>query len=314
MSKTINLSFEQGEFLEDLSRLTGRETAELETELFESVEGEELKLKEGVNIFGLVKDGRKALIERNKKERKDQYNRGLKEGAGKFEKTIRSLGEFDTDLQGVDLLNAFVEVQKSTTGDDITEEFLAKHSVANQWLNSKLAKSKEAFKAVEDDFKAKLDKITRERKAEKIDSMAFDWLETNNWNDGEGDIKKSRRSAIRRLLDYDRIAIEDGKPVLLDENGAPARDNLEHPIKWTDHLKEIGDAVGGFNKVKPTSTPPSPGSSGESNNKLKVESKQQFDAHMVEVQAMRDKGQHQKAAKFSAEVRRAYAEYLDSQK
>ncbi len=313
MSKTINLSFEQGEFLEDLSRLTGRETAELETELFESVEGEELSLKEGANIFGMIATGRKALIERNKQERKDQYNRGLKEGATKFEKAIRGLGEFDADLQGVDLLNALVEAQKSAKGDnEITEQFLAKNPVANQWLNTKLAKSSEAVEALKQEYETKFNTITRERQAEKIDVVVFDWLDQNNWNAGEGKIKESRRSAIRQLLNYDRINMDDkGQLVILDENGAPARDEMEHPIKWTDYIKQIGDAVGGFNKVKPSGTPPSPGSTG-GDKKLSVTSEDQLNAILDKATELRKQGKTVEAGKMSAAAQEAYAEYLDS--
>lgn len=301
----INLTVPVEGFLEDLSRLVGKETSELQTELIESVEGGEFKLKEGVNIFDLLKSSRSELVERYKRERKDQYNRGLKEGASKIESAIRGLGEFDPELKGDELISAFVEAQKSALGAELNEEFLSKNPVANQWLNNKLRKQLEASEALKAEYDQKLSAIERERKAEKVDSFVFDWLQQNKWNAGDGDLVGSRKNAIRAVLNYDKISIDDnGDFVIVDENGVPARDSYEHPIKFTDQLRQIGEAIGGFNKVNPNPDPPSPNPGGG----LIVKTDEQLKSQIEKANELRAKGDVRGALKLHNEAIKSYVE------
>ena len=90
------------DFLEGLAALLNVKAEDV-AELFVT-EGEETKLKDDLKPLEVVKQWVKTRVD-------DTYKAGHRKGASGMEKVIKQKG-FDSDLQGVELLNAYLETLK----------------------------------------------------------------------------------------------------------------------------------------------------------------------------------------------------------
>lgn len=235
------------EFLEGLAALLNVKAEDV-ADLFVT-EGEETKLKDGLNELDVVKDWVKTRVN-------DTYKAGHRKGAAGMESVIKSKG-FDSDLQGAELLNAYLDtltVEPSEKGSEWENKYRsleASHKKALEQLEAKdaeiAAKEKEGF--------------TRETKA-RFSSDARKFL-GDRWAGNEDHFNE-----IIARYDPQRIRYENEIPFLLDEKGDYAVDDLHVRIRLDEDIKRRGKLIGGFHEVDPSKgSPPPPSGQGGNGTK-----------------------------------------------
>lgn len=305
--------------LEALARLTGQSEQELTELLYESVEGEEPKLKEDADPFNLVLDAVKAKLAKAKDDRTDQYKRGLKEGALKVEKAIRAHGEFDDDLQGDTLVSALVDSLKATKAGDKPTDWKNDPKVKD-WVNTEVQKRTDGFKSEwqkkNDELEAARLEIQQERHKEKVSKFAFDYLRGKNWNlSPNSDEAEVQRQSIEVQIPFDKTQFDDkGRAYIVDDEGNPKRDDFGNVEYLGAKLDKLGSVIGGFNVVDPKKSSPgakSGGSAGDGGQSgLVISSDEQYQrlkSEAIKINSVADR------MKRVAEIEKANAERRKAQ-
>jgi hypothetical protein len=300
--------------VEALASLTKQNAGELIEQWFdESAEGEELKPKEGINVANELKELIRGKI---REVADDQHGRGKRETAEDWEKMLRNAGLKDTSLRGEEALSAFVTQIKSEKGDKggsdaITPELLDTDETAKQWLESKVKALKEAKEAAE----AKVQEVTtsyhRKQLVNTAKSKAVEILDNIKWIDGGEDMRSKRVETIHKLLDFDRLKLDDsGNLVVLDDNGQPLKDDNFNPVSFDGFVKQINPF--GTHKHDPTKKTASPktktGDGGEGG--LTFSSHEQIAAANAKASKERDP---QKRAELKREIMAAAAKFAETQ-
>ena len=233
-------------FLEGLAALVNVKPEEV-ADLFVT-EGQETKLKDGVNLLNVTSGWVKTRLD-------DVYKAAQRKTASSFESAIKSKG-FESDKQGVELLDAYLETVKSKPGGGDPSEWEKKYNdlapKVENLQKALQAKDVEIQKAVKDgqrrEVQARL--ITDVRKA-----LGDKWAGSED-----------HFGILMNNFNIDRIRYDNGVPVLLDESGEVAKDDLHRPIAFDDRVKHYGNLIGGFHAVDPKKdgAPPPKGGSGAS--------------------------------------------------
>lgn len=219
-----------------LSGITGMDTESLKKMFFGDLkEGEEPKLKDGVNPVSVISE---LVAAKMKADRDNQYGRAIKETNTKYESFLVESGYKGTK-QGVDALADFLasrpkpEPGKGGDKAEITPEFLESDPIARKWLEDKI----EPIKKVESDLKKQLadkdNQFKQDRKDQLLEARAIEHLDSKKWDDGGEKNRKKRIAQIVKLLKLEEIELsEDGKTLIVMENGYPKKDNLSNPVTF----------------------------------------------------------------------------------
>ena len=197
-------------------------------------------------------------IKKLKGDGTDQYKRGIKEGATKIEKAVKDKYGFDSELEGVELID-FLVTEKITevkgTSDDITKhpEFL-KHQ--HEWEKQLKVKEKEWQQKVED----KEREFQKRSVMSKIEKRALDELDRLRPILPE-DAKKAQRWREKyieefRVFDYQE---KDGDFIMI-KDGEPVKDSHGHMITFEDFAR---DTAGGYFDFKAADDRSSSGNKNE---------------------------------------------------
>jgi len=220
--------------LEALAARLAKDPQEFVSSLYKDDKKEEL-IEESA-IIGLLE---KALSEKITAHNQDQKNRGVKEGRKAFESWIKSKG-FDSDLKGVDLLEAWHDEisQKPAEKDkDLTKEAAAKLPVVKELIDERLKAASDKLQQTETEF------LTFKRNAQLSEikstaqKRAADILEKNRVIlEAEGVPKSKRLDTIFSLIDYDHLKVEGDKVVLIDNEGDVLKDDFGNPVTFENYI------------------------------------------------------------------------------
>lgn len=174
-------------------------------------------------------------------EKTNQYNRGLKEGATKIEKEIKSKYEVESEAIGVELVDSIVlsKIEEATKGvaKDIT-----KHpgmiAARTEWEKEQKQRDK--------DWQTKLDakdaEFVKNKLKEKVRSKGLLRLDEFKPILSE-DVRKAanlREVYINDILSFD-YQEQDDDFVVLDKDGSPLKDAHGYTIKFDGHAKNVSD-------------------------------------------------------------------------
>lgn len=181
-------------------------------------------------------------ITAHKTENKNQYNRGIKETATKFEKQIKEQFGIDSDKIGLELVSEVVAIEASKvtkSKGDIDD----KHPkiIEIQTKYDKLLKDKD--KEWEERLKKEQETFNKQKSLEKVKELAWMQLESKNPILPE-DVKKAatwKNTFLREIEQGNYQINEDGTVVVLDKEGKPATDIHGHMISFNDYVVEQGD-------------------------------------------------------------------------
>jgi len=243
--------------LEDLARLTSKDAGELETLVF-TQEGEEFRQKdEAPKLIASL------MSEKIKLNRDEQYSRGKRETMDAWERELRTRGiEASDDVKGYDLLDRLTALaQKSEQGGNrkaITPDVLESDEAAQAWLTEKASKLKATYEAQIQELNGKLSEVSQAATRGKVQKEALEILEAAKWNAGDDEETRQKRiNAMLRLLDYDRVKVDDdGKIIVLDASGHALKDDTFNPVGFAEYVKNINPF--GYHRFDPDKGSPSP--------------------------------------------------------
>ena len=242
------------DFLEGLAALVNVKAEDV-AELYVT-EGEETKLKEDVNPLEVVKSWVKTRLD-------DTWKASQRKTATQFENAIKSNG-FDSDLQGVELLNAFLEDVKAKPGEGGEGNNPSEWEKKYQSLEASHTKALEQLKSKDAEIQKAIKEGHRREVAAKFENDVRETL-GDKWAGSKDHLK-----ILMNNFDLSRVKYDGDTPVLLDESGEPLKDELHRPIVFADQVKHYGTLIGGFHKIDPNKggPPRSEGGGGNSDEAI----------------------------------------------
>lgn len=291
---------------EVLSKLAGKSIDELQA-ILQTEEGE---LKEDAAEIFL-----RTTLDKFKGISKDQYLRGKREKGEQAESAIKplfekfSITEFETFEEGISQLSEKIK-EAPPKGDTskLDKDKMRKLPQFQELLNEALeAKNSEIA-----DWKGKYEQYTSQVESEKFQNTVvqhfLEVLESEGVNARfTGESQKDKLSDVMFHLKAMGLSIfgtdSDGKPIPVDSDGNPLRDDASNPIPFDKFVKTNWKL--GFDTVEPGRKFPSfnKGDKGGGSS-IKITSEEDFERQMDAAGP-----DHKKRS----EIRQAWAEHLKSQ-
>lgn len=224
-----------------VEKVLGTKYDELKPELYDGD-----KLKDNAADVLLTRFNQK--FEKHKAEVTEKFNEGHKKGAAeakaealsRFESEMKEKLGFNSDLKGIELIQAYGESLKKKSGgtmtdDDVKNTPIYKSLVAE--YNQKLEGLKEAMT-----YKEKYEQFTKQVEFEKkfsvVAQKAFAILDSKRANYGQTDaqIQFNRSIVLDKLKQFaaDWQVGSDGAIYALNNEGKQITDNFNNPVKFED--------------------------------------------------------------------------------
>jgi len=175
-------------------------------------------------------------------EKTSQYNRGIKEGAGKIEKEIKEKYGVESDVIGVELVDSIVAKQLEEATQAGAKD-ISKHPEYIKLQADIDKKLKERDK----DWQTKMDQKDNEFRTEKLFSKVRDRALANLDSRKPilpTDPKKAqvwKETYLNDLKGYNYQESDDGSPVVLDKDGNMMKDTHGYAISFEEFEKSIAD-------------------------------------------------------------------------
>jgi hypothetical protein len=173
-------------------------------------------------------------------EKTAQYNRGIKEGAGKIEKEIKDKYQVDSDLIGVELVDSIV--LKHTEDAKVTKD-ITKHPDYIKLESSVDKKLKERDKEWEGKLALKESEFKKEKLFEKIKDKALVNLDTRKpiLPNDPNKAQVWKETYLNELRSGNYQEGEDGTPIVLDKEGNVMKDSHGNAITFDEFEKNVSD-------------------------------------------------------------------------
>ena len=176
-------------------------------------------------------------------EKKQQLNRGIKEGAEKVERAVKEKYAVESDLIGVELIDSIVvkQVEEATSQAGLKD--ITKHPEYIK-LSSNIEKQ---LKERDQEWESKLTEKEREfntaRLFEKIKDKALANLAARNpiLPTDPSRAQVWRDTYLNELKNGNYQESDDGTPIVLDKEGNILKDSHGHSISFDDYEKGISD-------------------------------------------------------------------------
>jgi hypothetical protein len=252
--------------------------------------------------LSVVTDADTKRVTKFNTEKTAQYNRGIKEGAGKIEKEIKEkYGE--SDQIGVELVDSIVVKQVEEATKQGSKD-ISKHPEYIK-LQADIGKQlKDRDKEWEGKLALKESEFKKEKLFEKIKDKALVNLETRK-PILPTDPKKAqvwKETYLNELKSGNYQESEDGTPIVLDKEGNVMKDSHGNTITFDEFEKGISDKYFEYPVATPRSgsgNQPPAGGAGSGNGEVKTKA----DA----LEKLRD-------PKITPEDRKKYSELMDNLK
>jgi hypothetical protein len=175
-------------------------------------------------------------------EKTAQYNRGIKEGAGKIEKELKEKYEVESDRIGVELVDEIV-LRQTEAVTKANPKDITKHPDYIRLETDVSKKLKERDREWEGKLALKEAEFKKEKLFEKIKDRALVNLEGRR-PILPGDPKKAqvwKETYLNELKAGNYQEGEDGVPIVLDKEGNAMKDKHGNPVSFDEFEKGISD-------------------------------------------------------------------------
>ena len=188
-------------------------------------------------------------------EKTSQYNRGIKEGAGKIEKELKEKYEVESDLIGVELVDSIVlkqtEAVTKANPKDVTKhpDYVKLEASITKQLKDK---DKEWQKKLDDRER----EFNKEKLFEKIKDKALVNLESRK-PILPSDPKKAqvwKETYLNELRAGNYQEGEDGTPIVLDKEGNVLKDSHGNTVSFDEFEKSVSDKYFEYPKAEDRSS------------------------------------------------------------
>lgn len=185
-----------------------------------------------------------AIRDKYKNDKDDQYKRGQRETAEKFEKDIKKLFDFESELQGEDLLaEAKKQIAKEGgSSDELTDDKVKAHPLYIQLQNEKQREIDSLNQEWENKLNEKENEFTTRVTRSNATSKAIDLIRSKNPRLPEDASKAQKRLSVvgNELKNYNWK--QDGDTLIpVDDKGHQLVDEHEKPITFDMIVENIGD-------------------------------------------------------------------------
>jgi hypothetical protein len=186
-------------------------------------------------------DADAARITRHRTENSNQFNRGLKEGASKIEKEIKEKYSLDSELIGVELVDAVVlsKVEEATKG---ATKDISKHpemlKARSEWEKEQKARDK----VWQDKLDAKDKEFAKTKLSEKIRAKALIYFdEFKPILPGDPNKAASWKNTFLNEVLANEYQESDDDFIPLDKEGKPLTNAHGYGRTFKEYVKEIAD-------------------------------------------------------------------------
>lgn len=214
-------------------------------------------------------------------DKTSQYNRGIKEGAEKIEKSLREKYDVESDLIGVELVDHIVSQQVETV-QKASPKDITKHPDYVKLEASITKREKEIAREWQKKLEDREREFNKEKLFEKIKDKALVNLESRK-PIFPTDPKKAqvwRETYLNELRQGNYQESEDGMPIVLDKDGNVLKDSHGNTVTFEEYEKSISDKYFEYQKAEQrtssgnqqttqTSTAGEPRTAEEAWNKMK---------------------------------------------
>jgi len=186
-----------------------------------------------------------ARVEKFRTEKQNQYQRGIKENAEKLEKELKKKYSVDSDLLGVELFDHILEMQTAELNDKLSKKGAKDEDFEKHPKYAQLKKDHEkAIADKESEWKGKLEEKesawTREKTLTKVAQIAFSELDEGYVMPENSERAKALKEVMQKELDQHSYKfLDDGTPVIIDQEGKPLEDNHGKMVSYKDHINMI---------------------------------------------------------------------------
>lgn len=219
--------------------------------------------------FSLIETKDAERLKKFTGDKTSQYNRGLKEGAEKLEKSLKEKYEVESDLIGDELFDFIVETKvadiKKGEGDILKHPEVIK--LQNSWLREK--------KVIDKDWQKKLD----DKEREVNESNLFKDVESAGLAEYESlnpilpeDPKKAKalKDIVISEMKKSKYQKEGESYSVLGADGAVLKDEHGYPVTFNSHIKGIAEKYFDFKQAIDRSSSGNKGSDGKTSQKIRT--------------------------------------------
>lgn len=231
------------------------------------------KWLEGAALTDKVVSNMTAQIKSAKDE---QRKRGQREMGETLERHLSGLGFENTEkLKGPKLVDAFIEWKESNIPNPVddpaklSKEVLAKLPQVKDLVQEKLTQAHQKFTDLESEFS----NYKKQESVKQVRSVAESAMASILKAKGAvleskatGVTEQQRLTALARLLDWTKVGLsQDGKPIILGDDGEEAKDEWGKPLTFENYVVDLNKGVFGFNTQDPNrgGGDPPPGGGGQ---------------------------------------------------
>lgn len=213
-------------------------------------DGEENELKDDALQLLLQKDADRItqIKDANKAGRDDQYKRGQRETAEKWESDIREAFGLSSDLTGSDLIAKAKETKIEGSGNgEITDDQVKSHPAYMALQNEKKKEIEDInkewgqkLKDAESDYNGKVTRST-------VNSRALSHIRSMNPVLPEDATKASKRlNLVTHELSNYQFKTDGDQILVIDEDGQQLTDAHNTPVSFEDLVKDIAETYFDF--------------------------------------------------------------------
>lgn len=217
--------------------------------------------------LSVVTQADEARIAKFTTEKTAQYNRGIKEGAGKIEKELKEKYEVESDLIGAELVDHIV-LKQTEAITKANPKDVTKHPDYLKLESSIDKKIKDRDKEWEGKLALKEAEFKKEKLFEKIKDKALANLDSRK-PILPTDPKKAqvwKETYLNELKAGNYQEGEDGSPIVLDKEGNMLKDKHGNAITFDEFEKEISDKYFEYPVSTPRSSAGNTTPAGQSGN------------------------------------------------
>jgi hypothetical protein len=230
-----------------------------------------------------------------KEEKDNQYKRGLKDGATKFEKHIKDKYQVDAEVDGTDLVDALVDKKIAETST-LTDDQVEKHPKFIELKTETDKKIKEAVKVKEAEFEKEKAEYARKETLQSVRGKAISILDGLNpiLPEDQNKAKSWKETYLREFEQFDYQPKDDDFVVLKD--GKVYEDAHGNTVKLSELAKNTADKYFDYKKAEDRS-----GSGNKEGGEKKVTFKDRDDYTRQVKEAKGDVGKQRELATAAAE-------------